>query len=235
MKNSKFVVLMATTIFSLSACSSSTTSDCSTCGVTKVSDSAQPDKKSAIELSKVLKGPLEFASKSSLVIAKSEGRTPAGDVVKTDATPVSQSDYQFRFCLEFAQIEGNLVGFTIKEMEATPYLVDEFFKTPACQPEGYSNVVKSPIAHIIADDPSKRVGFLDSIWLYYSKKRKDPAKFVEMVNAKNTEGETLLDYFETRKKEPIYARLAKEDIDKIVAVACSHGAVYSVYKDKKCP
>lgn len=56
-----------------------------------------------------------------------------------------------------------------------------------------------------------------------------------MVNAKNTNGETLLDYIETRKQEPNYARIMKDDLDKIISFACSHGAVYSAYPNKKCP
>ena len=155
---------------------------------------------------------------------------PGGD------KPIPQGDYQFRFCLAFAQIEGNFVGATLREMEATPYPVDEYFTTSTCQPDGYSDVVKSPIIHTVADDPSKRVGFLDSIWLYYSKKRKEPGKFAAVVNAKNTEGETLLDYIESMRSRGKYTvDGTKASLEKIVSSACAHGAVYSVYKDKRCP
>ena len=171
-----------------------------------------------------------MASQSPSVLVEPQGRSPAGE----DQIP--QSDYQFGFCLLFSQIEGNFVGSTIREMEATPYPVDEYFKTSTCQPDGYSNVVKSPIIHTVADDPIKRVGFLDSIWLYYSKKRKEPEKFADVVNAKNTEGETLLDYIESMRLRGKYSLDGtKASLEKIINSACAHGAVYNTYKDKKCP
>jgi hypothetical protein len=224
--NSKLVALAIFSFLSFTACS--TTQDCTgNCTAKTVPNSVQPDKTTALELKNDIARPMAMATKGQLVISNKEGRAPADEN--------TQEDYQYIFCHKFAQIEGNSVGLTIKEVESTAFLVDNFFITPACQPAGYSRVVKAPIPHIIADDPSKRVGFLESFWLYYSKKRKDPSKFLDFVNAKNTKGETLLDYIETRNKEPIFARIMKDDLDKIIAFACSHGAVYSAYTDKKCP
>ena len=231
--NSKILVFFSASLLSFSACS--TTKDCNgDCSSKTVPDSVLPDKKVATDLKSDVTKPLALATKGALVITKNDvARAPAGD---TSTSAISQEAYQYTFCKEFAQIEGNFVGFTIKEMEATSYSVEDFFKTPACQPEGYSNIVKSPIAHIIADDPSKRVGFLDSIWLYYSKKRKDPSKFVDIVNAKNTEGETLLDYLESMRVKGKYTvEGSKASVAQIISVACSHGAIYSVYTDRKCP
>jgi len=173
--------------------------------------------------------PVALATKGPLVLnSNGVSRAPAEE-------KMSKEDVQSMYCYKFDQIEKNSIALTLKAIEETSYSVEEVLNTPLCQPANYSAAVKSPVSHVIADDPSKRVEFLDIFWLYYSKKRKDPAKFAEFVNAKNTEGETLLDYIETRMKEPIYARIMKENISKIISTACAHGAVYSFYADKKCP
>ncbi|MBC7430206.1 MAG: hypothetical protein H7336_16450 [Bacteriovorax sp.] len=229
--NSKILALLVTSLFSLTACS--TTKDCTgDCSNKMVPDSVQPDKKTAIDLKSDVSKPLALATKGALVITKNETvRAPAGDILSRD-------NYQDIFCHKFDQIEWQSVASLItKEMEPSGYSVEDFFKAPACQPGGYSDVVKSPILQVIADDPSKRVKFLDIIWLYYSKKRNDPAKFAEVVNAKNTKGETLLDYLETMKIRGEYpSEGSQTSVVKIIEVACSHGAVFSVYKDKKkCP
>lgn len=142
--------------------------------------------------------------------------------------PINQ--YAEKYCLIFSVIEKEFVGSTIRHMEKEPYPMEEILSIPVCWPEGYNPmVVKSPIGHIIADDPSKRVEFLKTFWLYYTKKRKQPELFMAVVNAKNTEGETLLDYIETQMQEPNYARIMKDDLAQIISDACSHGGVYSRY------
>lgn len=150
---------------------------------------------------------------------------------------ISQSDYQYIFCHKFSQIEWQMLGsLLVEEIEKTPFPTDDYFKIAACQPGGYSAAVKSPLLHIIADDPSKRMKFLNILWAYYTKRRKEPAIFTEIVNAKNTKGETLLDYIETMVQRGNYSSDgSKEAIAQIVSTACSHGAIYSAYPKKKCP
>lgn len=224
----KSKVLLLSTLIVLITMGCSTAKDCVECTKKTLGKDVQPDSKPVADLKKDVEPSLALALKGPLVITKND-RAPAGEVN-------SKEDYQDIFCHKFAQIEGNFVGLTIKEMEATSYSVEEFFTTPSCQPGGYSNVVKSPILHVIADDPSKRIGFLDSIWLYYLKKRKEPSKFLEVVNAKNTKGETLLDYIETMKLRGDYSSQGSQaSLAQIISVACSHGAIYSTHSEKKCP
>lgn len=121
-------------------------------------------------------------------------------------------------------------------MEGTPIPPEEFLTTPVCQPSVYSTVVKSPMIHIVADDITKREEFLQNIWLYYSKKRKQPEIFDQIINAKNTKGETLLDYLETNKQRNQYTfDTQQEALKKVIAMLCSHGGVYAVRKDMQCP
>lgn len=156
--------------------------------------------------------------------------------VQSSSDQAAQDDYMSKYCMKFKQIAQQGVGLMIKEMEATPYPVDEYFNSASCQPDGYSNAIKSPIIHIIADDPNAKEESLKNVWAYYSKKRKKPEIFTEALNSKNTKGETLLDYIETLQVKGITSHPdQQEPIRNIIKFVCEHGGKYSAYKNKKCP
>jgi len=223
--NTKLIVFLVITFFSVSLFAANKNADCVSCTKTTVGSEVQPDKKAIDELGHNLSAPL--------ILSENKGISRSPAVVPDQ---ILQKDYQVKFCLQFSNIQWQVITKMLDEMQASPYPIDDYFKTSVCQSEGYSNVVKSPLAHIIADDPGKRVKFLDIMWLYYNKKRNDPLKFVEMVNAKNTEGETLLDYLESMRIKGKYTKdSSKNSVAKIISEACSHGAIYSAYPDKKCP
>lgn len=139
------------------------------------------------------------------------------------------------YCMQFTQIPQEMVGSMIKELEKTEYPVDKYLSDPICQSAGYSTSVKSPMIHSIADDVNKREEFLNNIWLYYSKKLKTPQVFDEIINSKNTKGETLLDYIETMKTKNQYPIAEQQPpLQKIIQMLCDHGGVYAKYPDKKC-
>lgn len=140
------------------------------------------------------------------------------------------------YCMQFSQIPQEMVGTMIKELEGTGYPVEKYLTDPICQPRGYIGNVKSPMLHAIADDVNKREEFLNNIWLYYSKKRKQPEIFNQAINAKNTKGETLLDYIETMRDKSYYTIQSQQPpLDKIIKMLCDHGGVYATNPDKKCP
>lgn len=140
------------------------------------------------------------------------------------------------YCLKFSQIPQQMVGSTIKDMEKTEIPPEEFLTEPVCQPRGYSDAIKSPMLHAVADDITKREEFLQNIWLYYSKKRKQPEIFDKAINAKNTNGETLLDYLQVMKKKNYYTEPTQlVALDKIIKMLCDHGGVYASNKELKCP
>lgn len=136
------------------------------------------------------------------------------------------------FCLRFRFINPNTVGSKIKEMEATRFAVEDFFKKSQCQSEGYSNAVKSPILHLVWDDPTIQEKTLNSVWLYYSKRRKQPELFGQMLNVRNSKGETSLDYMESMRQRKLLS--GPEAWERMRDFACEHGAVYAVYK-LQCP
>ena len=146
-----------------------------------------------------------------------------------------QDDYISKYCLKFTQTPKNLVGSLIKEFENSPYPADEYFLHSKCQMDGQSLSVKSPMIHCIAETPDSWAEFLNNIWLYYSKKRKQPEIFKQIINMQNTRGETILDYIETlRLKGRNVTEGMKGPVDNLIAFVCSHGGVYNFHKNKSC-
>lgn len=147
-------------------------------------------------------------------------------------------NYQDGFCRTFTHIVRNQLGRFITDLEeSTPFSIDDLLQQPGCEQEGYnSDRVKSPVLHLTADDPWLRIEFLQLFHKYYNVKRKNNDLWLAAVNAKNTEGETMLDYFEHQqskwyKDSESYKKAAQEIID----FACSKGAVYVKYNYKRCP
>lgn len=143
--------------------------------------------------------------------------------------------YQKR-CMEFESINKNLVSTLIKEMEQSELPIEDYLTHSQCQPAMYSTSIQSPMLHFIIEDPSNRQDFLTVFWLYYSKKRKEPEVFNEIINVKNTLGETMLDYAVTLEERDLLSDVALNGpLDKIVTMLCDHGGVYATRKDRKCP
>ena len=142
-----------------------------------------------------------------------------------------------RFCFKFFAAESRMFYGVIKEIEATRFSVDEFLTVPVCRLEEAAGKVRSPMLHVIADDPAKHEKFLNILLEYYTKKRKDPGKYITVLNAKNNQGETLLDYMETISRGGlIYGPPLQPYVNSVINFACSTGGVYSRYKDSKaCP
>ncbi len=161
------------------------------------------------------------------------------NIEKITKSKLSANDrlYEIKdFCLRFNMSNQQMIGSLIKDMLKTQVTPEEFFTEPFCQPETYSSVVKCPMLHLIAEDITKREEFLKNIWMYYSKKLKKPELFDQIIQAKNTKGETILDYLETMRlnKQYEYAD-SKASLKIVIKMLCDHGAVYSVRKNVECP
>ncbi len=165
--------------------------------------------------------------------------TTLDNIEKISKNKMSAHDrlYEIKdFCSRFNVTVQEMVGPLIKEMEKTQLTPEEFFSEPVCQPDLYSEVVKCPMIHKIADDITKREEFLQNIWLYYSKKLKKPEIFDKIVKSKNTHGESILDYLESMRLKKMYEfpdqKLA---LKKIIKMLCDHGVVYEKRTNLKCP
>ncbi|MBC7429933.1 MAG: hypothetical protein H7336_15065 [Bacteriovorax sp.] len=167
--------------------------------------------------------PMNGLDKVALMVGQSEKPT------------YSFIDYQASYCMKFVQIEKNELNQMIRDLKETPYSVDDYFQKAGCKPEKAGGV-KSPILHLTAEAPCSRVEYPQIIYKYYTVKRKDPKLWIEAVNAKNTLGETYLDYIESLNKQNDFNTVAtKECASQLIAFACKTGATYSKVKNKTCP
>ncbi len=137
-------------------------------------------------------------------------------------------------CTNFKQIEVHEVRGFIDDWSETPYPIDAYFQHAVCITNKKKVGIKSPIMHLIADGPCDRGGFPQVIHKYYTVKRKNPELWKKAVNAKNTDGETLLDYLETLLRNDSYAKGegVKCAID-VASFLCSTGAKYSKFASEK--
>jgi hypothetical protein len=155
----------------------------------------------------------------------------------TSETKRPFEDTAVYFCMKFGQIERNQVaGYLTREFEDAQYSIDDYFQKPGCQTDGYSETVKSPMLHMVIDLPESRREFAEVVFKYYTIKRKNPELWLKAVNAKNTKGETLLDYIEDKISAHSFLNEGTQGAaDGIREFICSHGGVYATHKEKKCP
>jgi hypothetical protein len=145
------------------------------------------------------------------------------------------SSYQDGYCMKFTYLVRNQVAGFTKELEESPFPIDDYFQKSGCRQKSWGGDVLSPMLHLIADDPAGRVEFADVIYKYYTIKRKDQAAWLKAVNAKNTVGETVLDYLDHCVQiGNFFADESKAAVTQIINSLCAKGAVYSKY-NKKCP
>lgn len=142
------------------------------------------------------------------------------------------------YCLKFGQQTANTVGYYLKtELQNAPYYsIEDYFQRAGCRVRGYGGDVKAPLLHMIVDYPESRHDFAEIVYIYYTKRRKNKDLWIKAINAKNTEGETLLDYIEFRLRSGTFHHESTLNAAKsIQKYICENGGVYSKYSDKKCP
>jgi hypothetical protein len=138
-------------------------------------------------------------------------------------------------CIKYTQIIANELGQTIRDLKETPYPVEDYLQKAECKPEQVGGI-KSPVIHLTAEAPCGRIEFPEIIHKYYTVKRKEPALWLKVINSKNTDGETYLDYIEKVRDHNLYNTTeAKECVNQLIRFACKTGAVYSKVKNISCP
>ena len=156
------------------------------------------------------------------------------------AEPANKTIYPFlsyleTYCMRYVKIEKNELNQMIRDMKETGYPVDDYFLTAACEPKNAGGV-KAPMIQLTAEDACYRGEYPKIIYKYYTVKRKEPKIWLAVINAKNTRGETYLDYIETMSERHLFTTPeSMECVNKLVVFACKTGGVYSKYPAKTCP
>ncbi|MDO9183428.1 MAG: hypothetical protein Q7U04_13520 [Bacteriovorax sp.] len=138
------------------------------------------------------------------------------------------------YCSQYTRSTNNLLYFTLEDLNKSPYALDSYLKSAKCRPQKVGGI-KSPVFHLTAEAPCSRVTFPEIIYDYFMNVLKNKKLWLEVVNSKNTAGETYLDYIETLNDQDEFNTVkTKECASTLVAFACSHGAIYSKYINKSC-
>lgn len=167
-------------------------------------------------------------------------KVPNSDVLNAISSnyKLTFEDTSNRYCMELGQQSESTVNYYLKtELEkASYYSVEDYFQRPGCRVAGYGGNVLAPLLHIVVDFPESRNKFAEKVYNYYHKRRKNPELWLKAINAKNTEGETLLDYIEFRVQSKAYHN--EGTLNAVLSIQkyiCENGGVYSKYSNKKCP
>lgn len=171
-----------------------------------------------------------------------EGNKTLGQLAQVSMDLISRVDGDFMsnlygFCIEFpGDIKGakTLRKRVITEMEkkAVNGSIDLYFLEAGCNPGDIGRTL-SPISHLVAEYPGSRLEHLEVLRKYFLEKKKD-GLFVKMLNAKNTQGHTTLDYVQFLKDNGKYIESQKEAIENLINYLCTNGGKYSVYSSKSC-
>lgn len=155
---------------------------------------------------------------------------------------IHEIQYAETYCMKITKITYNELGDLLRMIDndmpscdgkKTRYGNDDFFECCVCIPQAAGGV-KVPPLFLVGEAPCSRGEFLERVYKYYAVKRREPEKWIEVINSKNTNGETILDFFKTLETHGNFntdetRACAREDIKFI----CEHGGVHAFGKGTK--
>jgi len=140
-----------------------------------------------------------------------------------------------KFCMQYETISSNQIYNYAKEIDASPYSIETILQNPACDPRKIGGDNKITIMQLTVESPFSRLEHMEKMHNYIMKKHKKESIFIDAVNAHNTDGMTMLDYIHfVLNAGEFTSQDGRDQIEKIRTFVCSHGGIYSKYKDQKC-
>ncbi|MBC7539401.1 MAG: hypothetical protein H7281_11315 [Bacteriovorax sp.] len=115
---------------------------------------------------------------------------------------------------------------------ATDGNMDRYWLEPGCEPR-YIAGTMSPIIHLTAENSTDRMQFVQYLKKLYETKN-DLATFKKILNSKNTQGQTVLDYIQYIYSNKRFIPQEEAGLNAFVKYLCDNGAEFSTYK-KTCP
>ncbi|RYD90007.1 MAG: hypothetical protein EOP50_16670 [Sphingobacteriales bacterium] len=166
---------------------------------------------------------------------------PATAQLRQSGNPDSHfSSYMFMYCGIVPTLPDGERAFVVQllgpiqetaaKLGKTPA---EFFIYPGCEPN-YIAGTDAPIAHIVAENPTDRMQHLKFAEQYFAIKMNRPDLFVAILNARNTQGMTTLDYVEYVMFRRGFNLSDAPGVANFIDYLCAKGAVYSYYREKTC-
>ena len=111
--------------------------------------------------------------------------------------------------------------------------VDNYWQEAGCEAQ-YMAQTMSPLVHVIAENSTDRMQFMVYLRKYYANK-KDLGTFKKIVNAKNSQGQTVLDYIQHAFNNRRFVSMEEKGLNEFIKFLCENGAEYSKSPGKRCP
>lgn len=141
-----------------------------------------------------------------------------------------------RYCIDYNKAgDHNTVKGLLINMEEKGYDPKTVLSTPACMPTRISSKERIPTIQLSAEDPTMLGGFPKEIYRYYEKKKK-LSDWYEIMNTKNTQGMTFLDYVKYiyDKSKSYMDPGTKNDYLDMYQYVCTHGGEFAKYPGSNC-
>lgn len=164
---------------------------------------------------------------------------PIENLAKVTARSKFQSDdfqaYLQSYCMKFEQVTSphSMKKEIIEPMRKTPYSFEQYWTQAECRPVKIGATL-SPLIHLAADETFGRRVWLETLYKHLTDK-KELNIWNNIVNAKNTRGQTVLDYIAYIRRDKQYRDEEVEDVNALLKFLCEKGATFAVEKTLKCP
>lgn len=135
-------------------------------------------------------------------------------------------DFQSKkYCLVFVNL-SNTYEFRkdmLESMAKTRWGVDRFWATAACRPNRTGGVV-APIIHLVAEEAGGRRVYFNALQRYYLQTRADPAAWLNVLNTRNSRGQTVLDFIDEMAAHKELRPEETGDVMRFARELCAQGA-----------
>ena len=146
-------------------------------------------------------------------------------------------NYLSVYCMTYERLEGAFefqekIIDHIKAVTAKTdrFDADKFLYHPGCIPQSIGGT-RSPIIHLTAENATDRLAFLKALFKHHQKEGKVP--WTKIVNAKNTRGQTVLDYLHYLNINKKLIIEEEKGVNDLYYFLCANGGEYSYYP-KEC-
>jgi predicted dithiol-disulfide oxidoreductase (DUF899 family) len=170
-----------------------------------------------------------------------EGNQSAKLVAMVSSQYASKEESHFQrylnmYCLSYPNLEGAR-DFKKEFTDDMPKTaidgnVDRYWLEPGCEPLYIAHTM-SPIIHLTAENSTDRMQFVQYLKKIYEAKN-DLTTFKKILNAKNTQGQTVLDYIQYIYSNKRFIPQEEAGLNTFIKYLCENGAEFSTYK-KTCP
>ena len=137
--------------------------------------------------------------------------------------------------MKYQTITSSDVLFLGKEIDASPYRLEEVLSRPVCHPRMIGGHNKITMLQFTVEDSYSRLGHMEKMYKYTMKKHKNEQIWLNAINATNTDGMTMLDYIHFRLGNGNYTSdQGRAQMGKVRQFVCEHGGVYKKYPQRSC-